>query len=31
MDKVSFKPEIDKNLKLLPEGYKPPVPVKTGK
>lgn len=28
-DKVNYKTEMEKSLKLLPEGYKPPGPVKT--
>jgi Tol biopolymer transport system component len=28
-DKVNYKTEMEKSLKLLPEGYKPPEPVKT--
>ena len=31
LDKVNFKTEFDKDLKLLPEGYKAPTPTKVGK
>lgn len=31
LEKVNYQTEIDKDLRLLPEGYKPPVQTQTGK